>query len=127
MAVVKWVFEDPVTLASTTFEINPNDGGSRSYEKNIGYSNTSAPDGKVIVFEGRDAPASIEFSGVLLTETQYDMFVEWWNKRYQVNVTDDLGREFSIIVEAFVPKRERARSHPWKHSYVCRATIVDWV
>ena len=126
MAVVRWVFEDPNTLAAYTFEVNPSEGGSPSYQKTISYKSTCAPDGKVIAFEGRDAPKSLEFSGVLFTEAEFDAFVEWWDKRYQVNITDDLGREFSILIETFVPRRERARSHPWKHSYSVTATVVDW-
>lgn len=125
--VVKWQFNDPATLETHTFEINPNEGGSPEYTKNIQYRNTSAPDGKTLLFEGRDNPQTLEFSGVLLTESQYNMFRDWWDKRYQVYVTDDLGREFSIVIEAFIPKRERAFHHPWKHSYTVRATIVDWL
>lgn len=124
---VRWVFEDPVTLDTYSFDINPNDGGSPQFIKRYEYRNTSAPDGKVIMYEGRDDPKSLEFSGVLLTEEQYNAFVEWWDKRYQVVVKDDLGREFSIVIESFNPKREKAVSHPWKHSYQIKATIVDWV
>ena len=126
MAVNRWIFSDPVTLATYNFEINPSEGGSPSYNKTFVYRSTSAPDGKVIVFEGREAPKTLEFSGVLLTEAHFNAFVEWYNKKYQVQVTDDLGREFSIIIESFVPKRERAVHSPWKHSYSVRATIVDW-
>lgn len=126
MAVTRWIFQDPVTSTSVTFPINPNDGGSPSYEHNFQYQNTAAPDGKVLVYEGRDNPQAIEFSGVLFTEDHFNMFVTWWQKRYQVNVTDDLGREFSIIIEKFVPKRERAIHFPWKHSYSVTATVVDW-
>lgn len=126
MAVTRWVFEDPVTLATYNFEVNPSDGGSPQYSKNISYSSTSAPGGKVIVFEGRDKPLTLEFSGVILTQAHYDAFVTWFQKRYQVNVTDDLGRQFSIIIESFSPKRERAVHSPWKHSYSVSATVVDW-
>lgn len=126
MAVVRWMFEDPNTLATYSFAINPSEGGSPAYAKNFQYSNTSAPDGKVIVFEGREQPQKIDFTGTLLTEEEYNAFVTWWEKRYQITVTDDLGRSFNIILESFQPKRERARSHPWKHSYQVTATIVNW-
>lgn len=125
MSVTKWTFTDPVTSAGYTFIINPSEGGSPSYEKNIQYQNTAAPDGKVLSFEGRDNPKRLEFSGVLFTEAEYDAFVEWWDKRYQVVITDDLGRTFTILIESFVPKRERAVHSPWKHSYDVIATIVD--
>lgn len=126
MAVVRWLFEDPVTLDSYEMEVNPSSGGSPNYTKKITYENTSAPDGKVIVFEGRDEVRKLEFSGTILTEAQFNAFVTWWEKRYQVSVTDDLGRVFSIILESFDPTRERAIHYPWKHSYRVNATIVDW-
>lgn len=126
MAVVRWVFEDPTTLDSFTFAINPKEGGSPSYQKTLTYQSTAAPDGKVISFEGRDPVRNLEFSGVLFTEEEFDAFVEWWGKRYQVQVTDDLGRTFTIQINSFEPTRRRARAHPWKHDYRVSATIVDW-
>lgn len=127
MAVVRWVFDDPNTLESWTFAVNPSQGGSPSYDKNLGYQNTSAPDGKVISFEGRDNPQPFEFSGTLFTEDEYNTFVTWWNKRYQIQVTDDLGRTFTIEIKSFRPTRRRAIQHPWKHDYEVSATIVNWV
>lgn len=126
MAVVRWTFDDPVTLDHYQFEVNPNDGGSPTLAKNFQYSNTSAPDGKTVVFEGRDKVQQIEFSGVILEQSQYDAFVTWWNHRNQVLITDDLGRQFFIVIEQFVPTRRRSAMHPWKHDYKISATIVDW-
>jgi hypothetical protein len=126
MPVVKWVFNDPVTLESWTFDINPSDGGTHSYNKTFNYSNTSAPDGKVIVFQGRDQPKKMEFKGVILTEEEFDAFVEWYEKSYQIEVIDDLNRSFFIIIETFQAQRRRAVQHPWKHDYSVTATIVDW-
>lgn len=126
MALVRWEFEDPVTLDTYEFEVNPSAGGTPSYTKNFAYRVPAAPDGKVIVFEGRDPAKTIEFSGRLLTEAQFNAFVTWWDKRYQVNVTDDLGRTFSILIQSFNPTRVRRRSHPWTHDYSVEATIVDW-
>jgi hypothetical protein len=124
--VVRWVFEDPNTLDTYEFAINPSEGGSPSYDKTISYQATSAPDGKLVSFEGRDQPQTIEFSGVLFTEAEYNAFVEWWDKRYQVQVTDDLGRSFYIQINSFTPTRKRAIQHPWKHDYTVTATVVDW-
>jgi hypothetical protein len=126
MAVVRWVFEDPNTLDTYEFAINPSEGGSPSYNKTITLQATSAPDGKVVSFEGRDQPQTLEFSGVLFTEAEFNAFVEWWNKRYQIKVTDDLGRIFWIQINSFNPTRKRAMQHPWKHDYNITATVVDW-
>lgn len=124
--VVKWQFYDPVTTESYTFEINPSQGGSPQLSKNFAYQSTAAPDGKVIAFEGRIPVQTIEFSGTILSQSQYDAIIEWFNKPYQIQVTDDLGRSFVIVIEQFSPTRERAFHYPYKHSYTVRATIVDW-
>lgn len=122
--VVRWKFFDGVT--EVEFPINPSEGGSPQYEKNFVFEDTSAPEGKTLVFEGRDSPKPLNFSGVILTEAHYDFMIEWWDKRNQVRITDDLGREFWVIIKSFRPKRERAHSYPWKHSFDVEAVIVDW-
>lgn len=127
MAVVRWVFTDPTTSDEYEFDINPAEGGSPQFRKNIAYQNTSAPDGKVLMFEGRDATQELEITGTILEEDHYNALYEWWNKRHQVQVTDDLGREFMIYITAFEPKRERAIHYPWKHSFTMRYTELDWL
>ncbi len=124
--VVKWNFYDPVTLETYTFDINPAEGGSPALNKTITYKNTSAPDGKTLVFQGRNQPQVMEFSGTILNQSQYDAMIEWFNKVHQIKITDDLSREYWIVIESFDPKRERASHYPYKHSYTVRATIVDW-
>ena len=66
--VVKWQFHDPSMNESYVFEINPNDDGLPEYKKNFQVMSTSAPDGNVIVFEGRDEVRRGQFSGVTLSE-----------------------------------------------------------
>lgn len=126
MSVVRWVFRDPSTLETYQFAVNPSEGGAPSYNKTAVYTKTSAPDGKVIRFEGRDEPSQLAFSGTLFSEEEFDAFVRWWDKRYQIQVEDDLGRQFYIQIDSFVPTRVRARNYPWKHTYQVAATIIDW-
>lgn len=126
MTVVRWRFDDPSTLESYTFSINPKEGGSPSYKKKFQYENTSAPDGKVLVFQGRDEPQKLTWDGTILDQALFDALVTWWDKRNQITVTDDLGRVFTIIIESFEPKRVRAATVPWKHTYSVTATIVNW-
>lgn len=123
---VRWRFDDPVNLDTYEFHISPNEGGSLQYKKTINYQNTSAPDGKTLVFEGRDEPKTSEFSGVILDREHYEAMVDWFNRRHQIKVTDDLERQFWIYIVEFTPKRERAAHSPWKHSYTCRYVVLDW-
>lgn len=126
MTVVRWIFDDLTDSSSYTFPINPSEGGSPQYKKSINTQNTAAPDGKTLVFEGRDAPQTLSFSGTILDEAQYNAMVLWFNKRHQIKVTDDLGREFMVYITDFEPKRVRAVQHPWKHSYTVNYIVLDW-
>lgn len=126
--VVRWVFTDPTiaTPHTYTFEINPTEGGSPAYKKNVAYKNTAAPNGKTLIYEGRDEPASFTFSGTLLTQAHFIAFQTWFLKRHAIYITDDLGRTFAVYITSFDPKRARSAQNPWKHTYTCEAISLDW-
>jgi hypothetical protein len=126
MAVERWTFTDPVTLDSYEFEINPSDGGSPTYKKNIAFQNTAAPDGRVLAFEGRPSPQTGNFKGTILTEEHYNAMLEWFGVKNQIYMTDDLGRTQSIYITDFDPQRVRAVQHPWKHSFTVSYFVLDW-
>jgi len=125
--VHRWIFTDPAVSETYEWAVNPNSGGSPSREKNIQYENTSAPDGKTLIFEGQDRPLQLEWSGVILSQSQYDTLITWFEKRRQIRLEDDLGRTMWIYITAFTPSRRRAVSHPYKHDYNMRATVLDWI
>lgn len=124
--VVKWQFHDASLGETYTFDINPNDDGWPGYKKNFTYAKTTAPNGNVVMFEGRDDPRKGTFKGVLLYESQLNALVSWYQKRNQITVTDDLGRSFTIIIESFEATRRWTVSHPWKHDYSMGFIVVDW-
>jgi hypothetical protein len=126
MARIPWQFHDPVVDETYYWEINPNDGGYPERTKSIAYNATSAPDGQTVAFEGREAPMSFSFSGVILTQTQFEVMNTWYEKKNQIQLTDDLGRSFWIYIRTFSPRRQRSASHPWKHNYTMEAIILDW-
>lgn len=126
MHVVRWTFEDPTVGETYTLDINPREGGTPARSKNIAYAATAAPDGKVLMFEGRENPPGFEISGTILTEEQLTAFQHWYDKRHQIRVTDDLGRQTWVYITAFEPKRAWAVNHPWRHSFTMRATVLDW-
>jgi len=125
MAVVKWEFVDTESMDSYTFEINPNEGGSKEYEKKMTYLSTSAVDGKTLVFEGQPEVKTISFSGTILTQAQYDKMIEWFNKKNPIEITDDLDRTTTIYITSFKPRRQRAIHFPYKHTYVVEAVVLE--
>ena len=124
--VVRWILTDPVTLDTYEFPINPSDGGSPDYKKNINYVNTAGPSGNVLMFEGRDAPKQYTVTGTILEQSHYEAMITWFNKRYQLTLTDDLGRSFEIYITGFTPRRVRSALYPYKHAYTMAYTELDW-
>jgi len=126
MAVVRWTFYDPVTSETWQFNLNPKEGGSLQYEKNLTYEVTTDPDGKTLIFEGRDQPMESSFSGTILEEDHYNALLTWWQKRRQIRLTDDLNRQMWIYIKSFAPKRQRTVHYPWRHEYEVTFVIIDW-
>lgn len=124
--VVKWLFEDLVTVDSYELEINPNTMKLPAREKKMNYQTTAAPDGKVIAYEGRDAVQVLGFSGVTLSEEQHNAFVEWFEKRHQIRITDDRGDQWIVYITKYTPTRRRAVHYPYKHEYEIEAFVLDW-
>lgn len=122
--VVKWTFFDPTNSDTAEFEINPNAGGSPSQAKNITVESTVAPGGNILFFEGSSQPQDFTFSGTLLTDTQLFMFQLWFQKKHPIELTDDLGRTYTIYIKDFSVQRVRAARHPYKHTYTVTAIQV---
>lgn len=122
--VQRWVFHDLQTDALYTFTVNPNEGGTPPLQKKIGYQATTAPDGALIAFEGRDEAQASEFTGTILYRQQYDAMINWFGRRHVIEMTDDLGRIFTIYIQSFEAKRVRSASHPWKHTYSVKYLVL---
>lgn len=122
-ARVAWQFYDPVLDITERMEINPNDGASPEYKKNISKKTTSV--GAPLIFEGADDLSQFAFSGAILTEGQYNFLKNAWNKRYIIQITDDLGRVLRVYIESFSPKRKHSHKYPWRHDYSASAILVE--
>lgn len=117
--MARWTLTNPFTSDSMTFQVNPNSGGSWRREREIHAKATTASGNNAahIFFEGRDKPKTSEVSGVLLTQTMYDTLLDWYKKRVQLDLVDDLGRNMTIYITGFEPSRVRRLKHPWAHEY----------
>lgn len=127
MARIAWRFEDPTEGTVEFMSINPNEGASPSFQKALTKETTTAPGAsrQVLLYEGADPPRDFAFSGVILTQEQYEFLYNAWDKRHPVQLTDDLGRVFVIYLESFNPKRVRSATYPWRHTYDASAVILS--
>lgn len=126
MARIAWRWEDQVEGTVEFMSLNPNEGASPTFQKQLTKETTTAPgnSGQVLIYEGADQPSEFTFSGSILTEEQYNFLYNAWSKRHPVQLTDDLGRVFVIYLEAFSPKRVRSKTYPWRHTYDASAVIL---
>jgi hypothetical protein len=118
---VRWVFEDywqtGPTPYSYTWEINPNDGGSPTVEKNMTILQNTGPNRMNLVQEGANQVPTIAFSGSILTQAHYEALELWYDRRVLIKLTDDLLRTFYGVFSSFSPKRSRRAFNPWYHTY----------
>jgi hypothetical protein len=107
--------------------INPNEGASPNYAKNLTKETSTAPGalGQSLIYEGADQASDFAFSGVLLTQEHYEFIQNLWMKRHLVQLTDDLGRRFVLYLETFSPKRVRSARYPWRHTFDATAVVVS--
>lgn len=124
---IGWIFEDPVESTTLVMEVNPNSGASPDFKKTITKKVTTAPGGRVLLFEGNDPPQQFDFSGVILTEGQYNFLYNAWSKRHLLRITDDLLRTFEVYFESFSPKRKVSATNRWRHDYSASTVIVRTV
>lgn len=125
--MLRWIFDDVAGSETYTLPINPNEGGTPGVNKSFGYQNTAAPDGKTLMYEGRDEVEKLECKGTILLRDHLLALKTWAKLRRQILITDDLGRQFWVYITNFVPSRKRSAVHPWKHEYTMTLVIFDIV
>ena len=124
MAIVKWIFSDPVTTDTHTFELNPREGAQPKYNKQLSYEATAAASGGTLVYEGRREVQKLEWQGTILEESTHLTFIEWWEKGYQIDITDDLGQEFRVFITNYQPERKRSIHYPHRRDYTMSAVVI---
>lgn len=129
--VVKWRFYDPLMDESTYFLINPRDDASverqrtitfQALPKNAGWDSYVS---RSVMFEGLSAVPHLRWSGTILNESEYAMYVYWFRKRHEIIVSDDFHRNWTIIIKSFKPKRVVSGTVFWRHTYDVDAIIMS--
>lgn len=121
--IVKWKFSEVHGTETWTWPINPNEGGSPTFEKQLTISSNTGPNTGTIIQEGRMQAPVLSFSGSILTQEQYEKLEEWFFLRALLDLEDDLGRTFRGVFSAYSPDRARRASRPWYHTYSAQFTV----
>ena len=123
--MARWTFTDLTNSQTFSFPVNPSEGGTPERAKSISYENTAGPDGRTLIYEGRSAPLKLSWSGTILEQAHLQALEEWFDKRHQIQLTDDIGRQFMIYITDFKAERVRSALYPWKHRYSMSATVLS--
>jgi hypothetical protein len=123
--MVQWKLTDnssgsPVVL---TFDINPSEFDHPGRRSNILSQLVTAPNGGIVVFQGRDHPRELTFKGAVLTQTFYDSLDLWKDKHYPLTLTDDQGNVWTILFQTWTWQRIKRRN-PWRFDYTAKALIL---
>lgn len=127
MGRVAWTLTSTDASPETySFEVNPKtDAGSFSITKSQNYIESAGPNGQTLIHERVDDPIKVSYSGVLLTELQYDALVTWAAKEDPVILTDDLGQSSSILIDSLEFTRAPRRHYPWRHEFTLTGFVME--
>ena len=132
---IPWRFYDPIEDETWFLPINPKeDQGSNAISKTNKYeiSTSNYTDnsnelrvGDVVIMAGPDEQEKLSYSGDILTKEQYDLFNYWFSKEDPWHLRDDLGREWSIIIESYDTPRVRSGKFRYRHRYTFTAIVLE--
>jgi hypothetical protein len=119
MPHVAWTLTDYSTGSPEVFAfpINPNEFSPPGRQANIATELGTAPNAAPIIFQGRDQITRGSFAGVVNTEDFYLNLRDWLNKWYVLELTDDQGRTWDILVTQVEWTRIRRANNQWRFDY----------
>lgn len=121
---VPWIFQALDDPDIYEFAVNPISAKMPEVTKTYSRQKTAA--GGNVIFQGRNQPQTISFSGTILTQEHLGAMREWVSKEKQVYVRDDLARGFWVYLTKFNPSRQYSVQYPWRHEYSCEGSLLSW-
>lgn len=106
-----------------TFDWNPNKFDPPGRSSNITSDLTTAPNGQTIFFQGRDKMRTATFEGAVGDAVFYAELDEWKNKHYPLELTDDQGNTWTILIQEWKWTRVKRRN-PWRYDYSAQVVVI---
>lgn len=123
MSSNRWVLTDAVRSDSYTFNANPN-SDQEQYQKNLQFEAVLIPGSLPLLYEGHDTPTAMTLSGTLLSQTQWQTFVNFFNRRHQVLLTDDRGYGRFIYISNLQGTRKPSALFKWRMDWQMQAYMI---
>lgn len=126
MSRTAWTLKTEDEVEVLSFEVNPKvDSGSFGISKGVSYLVAAGPSGSAVVHETIDDPQQVSYSGVLLSQSQYDDLIEWCSKEEPLILTDDLGQSSLIFLNSLEYTRAPKRHYPFRHEFSFTAYVLE--
>ena len=124
--MAKWTIADYSTGAASTwtFPVNPNKAKYPGRKATLKQETATAPTGGTIIFQGRDGTREFSFSGLVNSETFYNELVEQLSKYNALEITDDQGTSWNVVVRNFTMTRVKRALNQWRYDYDVSTIIV---
>lgn len=125
--MAQWKLTDYSTGSPVEYEfpINPNAFSHPGKDIDVKNEQTVATTGSVVMFMGRPKVPDLSFSGSIRTEQTYNDMVTWMHKWNPLQLTDDQGNTWTIIIKKYAPTRLRKANNQWRFNYVVEASVVE--
>lgn len=128
------VFTDPTNAETYAWPINHLTEESAGRSRPI---TRGAPTGSNVGLnrqQGDPSPATLRFTGTMLTKAQHDETIRWWAKcdTHTIYFKDFSGAEYEVLITNFDPKRRAvARNHKdlanaptWVYDYTIEMEVL---
>lgn len=117
MARVAWTLTDYSAGVPLVFEfpINPNTFTPPGRSASISQEQSTA--GQAVIFQGRDAIARGTMAGLVNTQSFYEELEQWGDKWYVLELTDDQGSTWEILITNISWTRVKRATNHWRYDY----------
>ena len=124
--MAKWKITDYSTGSASvwTFPVNPNEATHPGRKAALKQEMATAPTGGTILFQGRDSTREVSFSGIVNSETFYTELSAQLDKYNALEITDDQGSTWNVVIKSYQMKRVRRALNQWRYDYEVKAIIV---
>jgi len=125
--MAQWKLTDYSTGVAVdyVFPMNPKEFTHPDMSATVKSEQTVASSGSVVMFMGRRSVPQMQFGGSIRTEQQYIDMDEWMNKWNVLQLTDDQGSTWSVVITRYQPKRRRKANNQWLYDYTVDANVVE--
>ena len=134
-ARIPWTLTDTQTLDVYALPVNPSEeqNSPDTISKNVKYSTNSAVRrggdsyAKVdnIIFSSGGALVTAQYSGNVYNSTDIVALKLWAAKNHPLELQDDLGRKYDILMQGLQLERVRSQKSPLKHRYTLKFIVLD--